>query len=166
MMTIDLNPITATDSATETTRMRQWCEIIYMADVESTTACYQQIEGWSFLYTNMAAELDYAQNNFCFVQDGQGFAEDNNMQSLHHLEGTAIGRNLPLSIQLRELECNNLTWIEQLKHLALPTSDTTNQWKCWSNFIRDMVGEEDFTATLHHCRLPSMQQKVAPYKFV
>ena len=45
MMTIDLNPITATDSATGTTRMRQWYEIIYMADVESTTACYQQIEG-------------------------------------------------------------------------------------------------------------------------
>jgi len=64
----------------------------------------------------MAAELDYAQNNFSFVQDGQGFAEDNNMQSLHHLEGTATGRNLPLSIQLRELECNNLAWIEQLKH--------------------------------------------------
>eukprot|EP00985_Skeletonema_marinoi_P025972 scaffold19606_cov134-Skeletonema_marinoi.AAC.5 len=51
-----------------------------------------------------------------FVQDGQGFAEDNNMQSLHHLEGTATGRNLQVSIQLRDLECNNLAWIEQLKH--------------------------------------------------
>ena len=54
----------------------------------------------------MAAELNY----------GQGFAEGNNMQSLHHLEGTATGRDLPMSIQLRELECNDLTWIEQLKH--------------------------------------------------